>query len=220
MKRVYLRAKRPVTEVDRAAVGLYNTGAHIGFLHRDDSSNSTPSFLHLCDHRFLANGPVPSGVKVWIAPDIHPLLLPHLAGWCRRVIDLHLKPDLPDDKKMPYGLSFWEDFFDDEGRIRPGAVGLTCSTFVLAIFHQVGVKLVDHRDWPKVDAGDKAERNRMTDLIRRKDPAQADKLPSDATPFRVTPLQVAAAASEDADRLPLNHKSATYLGGKIQKMLR
>ena len=211
MKRVYPRAR--ISDLAYAGVGIYRSGTHLGLLHREDG-NSAPLFLHFCDHRILKNEPAPRDVTVWIAPDLDPIQLPHLAGWCRIINDLHGKTG-----KMPYGFSSPEAFFDANGQIRGDRVGLTCATIVLAVFHQVGVKLIDYLDWPKLDAQDRAERNRMTEIIRRKDSVQATKLASDATESRYTPLQVAGASAADADHWPVKHQTATYLGDKIKRLL-
>lgn len=214
MKRAYSSAKRPISQIKLVAVGLYSDTNHIGILHRPEGLSNEPFFLHLGDHCKLANEKIPSKVAAWIDPDIHPMLLPHLARWCKYINELH------GSGTMPYGFSSPEAFFDADGGIVEGKVGLTCSTFVLAIFHQVGIKLIDYADWPKLSFEDKSERKRMTKTIEAKDNSHALKLETDATESRYSPLQVAGAAAEDADRRPVKHSSANFLGNKIKKLIK
>ena len=142
------------------------------------------------------------------------MLLYHIAGWCRLISELH------GNGTMPYGFSSPDAFFDDEGHISEGKVGLTCATLVLAIYHQVGIKLLDYSTWPTLTAEDKAERTRMKMHISINHPQQAAKLDTNATKSRYSPLQVAGASAAEASSRPVKYRDADYLGAKIQKQLK
>jgi len=212
MGRIYSRAALPVDNVAVAAAGIYRDGAHIGVLHRADPATPV-KFLHLCDHLVLKNeNPRPS-MTAWIDPDIDSDVLELVTDWCRLIFDLH------GSGKMPYGFSSPEAFFDDGGNIRKEGIGLTCATLVLAIFHQVGIKLIDYSTWPKLSRADKKACGEMGEHIRGNDLHQFHKLETDATKSRYRPLHVAGAVSADATRRPVRFRSAIQLGGKVRRML-
>jgi hypothetical protein len=202
----------PVDSVSFAAAGIYKTGTHIGLLHRADGKSV--NFLHLCDNRILKNdATAPSSMTVWIDPDGDPIKLEAVAGWCRLIYRLH------GNGTMPYGFSSPEAFFQDDGRVRKDRVGLTCATLVLAIFHQVGIRIIDYSTWPKLNAKDKRDRAEFAKHIRATDPAQYCRLETDATKSRYKPIHVAGAISADAGRRPVRFRSAIQLGGRVRKML-
>lgn len=53
-------------------------------------------------------------------------------------------------ERLPYGLRYVDTTFDLRGRLvlGQGASGLTCGTFVLAVFRAAGVLLLDQAEWP------------------------------------------------------------------------
>lgn len=58
--------------------------------------------------------------------------------------------EIRKNKKFPYALSFLGSKFDNTGQLilRERSKGLTCATFVLAIFKTVGIDLVKEDEWP------------------------------------------------------------------------
>jgi len=81
--------------------------------------------------------------RFWAAPDVEPERLSVVAGLCRLIWARFQKT-----KRFPYGLKF-NASFDADGRLqlREGR-GLTCATFVLAVFASAGITVVNERDWP------------------------------------------------------------------------
>jgi hypothetical protein len=210
--RIHSRAKTPVDNIAVAAAGIYHNGKHIGILHRADTT-SPVKVLHLCDHLLLKDEVPPPGLTAWIDPDIDSAILDLVTDWCRLIFYLH------GTGAMPYGFSSPEAFFDGKGNIQKDRVGLTCATLVLAIFHQVGISVIDYSTWPKLNAKDRKDRAGMGRHIAKGDPSQAVKLETDATKSRYKPLHVAGAISADEARRPVRFRSAIQLGGKVRKML-
>jgi len=100
-------------------------------------------FLHLAWEDRLATDWPWNGV--WACPAVEPERLRSVAAMCRRV-----RKKFDRDRKFPYALRFDDSSFDQAGRLVLGvnARGLTCATFILAIFNSVGVVLVDEKSWP------------------------------------------------------------------------
>jgi hypothetical protein len=211
MARAYSVTQKHVDTLAVAGAGIYKGGGHIGLLHRD---GPTVKFLHLCDHHVLKNdAQLPSGVSVWIDPDVDPMILVTVATWCRLIYSLH------GNGTMPYGFSSPESFFDDDGQIRDGAVGLTCATMALAIFQQAGIRLIDYGSWPNLNRADRRDRVNFSQMIKARDPLQFEKLESDATKSRYKPLHVAGAILAKENKRPVSFRSAIQLGGIVRKML-
>ena len=52
---------------------------------------------------------------------------------------------------MPYGLAFYQSKFRETGAFQnetPAVVGISCSTFILAVFNTMGVMLLNEESWP------------------------------------------------------------------------
>lgn len=133
-----------LSEPHRAAVVICRTESgnlHSGLLHR--LANGRDAVLHLgwqdrlyYEWRWL---------RLWAVPDVEPELLTSIAGMCRMIW-----AEYESKRQFPYALRFSQSSFSPSGQLRlgPGAKGLTCATFVLAVFNAVGVRLVDEQDWP------------------------------------------------------------------------
>jgi hypothetical protein len=54
------------------------------------------------------------------------------------------------ENKIGYAVGYHGDSFDATGELRltGNAIGLTCSTFIMAIFQSIGITLIDFKLWP------------------------------------------------------------------------
>jgi len=147
--RAFSQQDRPIEDIEFAAIAISAvspTQRHIGLLHRDSSS---VLLLHLAWHHDLRNhSPGPN--YIWISPRVPSRRLRHVAAKCRQV--WRANPD-----GIPYAFSPPNDCFDaNTGAylLGPTGHGLTCASFVLAVFESVGLRLVDQETWPANRAGD------------------------------------------------------------------
>lgn len=116
-------------------------GTHAGVWYR---KNKSEEILHLGRPDQLCFGGWP-GELYWASPEVHRTKLFSVGVVCRRI---HAR--FKKDNKMPYGIAFCGSSFDKDGTLRlgAGARGLTCATFVLAVFNAVGETLIDESSWP------------------------------------------------------------------------
>lgn len=134
----------------RAAAVLCRTpqgNLHAGVLHR--AAGGATAVLHLGWQDALdMDWPWP---RLWATPEVAPEKLMAAAGHCRRIWRV-----FQAQHKFPYALAFDGSHFDGQGRLVPGpdSKGLTCATFVLAVFETCGASLVDEADWPVRQADD------------------------------------------------------------------
>lgn len=74
------------------------------------------------------------------------------------------------DKPIPYSVVFDPGpNFDEQGNFlsRDGGAGLTCATFVLALFSDFSIPLVDFESWPKNRGGDFQWVRKILRLLRK-----------------------------------------------------
>ncbi len=112
---------------------------HIGVLYMDGS----PKILHLGWQDYLsADWP---WLRLWAAPSTEAENLMRTAGYCRRIWKR-----FQQNRTFPYALGDFGADFDEQGALRlpPGSVGLTCATFVLAVFRAAEIDLVSEEGWP------------------------------------------------------------------------
>ena len=145
--------------VERSAVGLTrgDIGLHAGVVFR--ASDQTCRVLHLAWHYRLRSEVVPDG-WAFVVPVVDPIDLQVLAGFCALVEAVR--------PAIPYGLQFTASRFDDDGRFipGPGESGLTCTTFVLAIFEWARLPLLIRESW-RVRDEDVAAQRALVDMLRR-----------------------------------------------------
>ncbi len=157
--------------IGRSAVVLTKgaIGLHAGIYYRSD--DQTCRVLHLAWHYKLHTD---DDLRDWLVvlPLIDPLELQILAGLCHVLNERR--------PAIPYGLHFGSSRFDNEGRFVPGTgeSGLTCTTFVMAIFDWANLPLLLRESW-KVRDEDIVAQGKLVEFLRR-----------DATPEHVKAVEL------------------------------
>lgn len=146
MERVRSSETHSFNEIKAAAIFIQQPRPeqrHIGMLFRPSESEA-PRHLHLAWHQSL-NNDLPQGPGLWIHPAVPERRLPQVASICRLVWR-------NNSNGIPYGFSQPNDeCFDSETArylLGPTQHGLTCASFVLAVFHRAGLPLVNCATWP------------------------------------------------------------------------
>jgi hypothetical protein len=91
--------------------------------------------------------------KLWLVPDAEPEELFAVAALCRLIW-----ATFEQEGKFPYGIRFGSSCFNAAGRLVPGknSKGLTCATFILAVFESMNIQLVHEQEWPVRTLDDRA----------------------------------------------------------------
>jgi hypothetical protein len=116
---------------------------HMGIMYR--GRGQKPEFLHLAWDDALSRDWESDWRYLWASPEVEPERLRAMGGLCRQVWRRY-----QEDRRFAYALGFGGTTFDVSGRVvlGPNARGLTCATFVLALFKYFGIELVDEPSWP------------------------------------------------------------------------
>lgn len=115
---------------------------HCGIIYKSNGNfNAIHLAWHFClvhdtDHDKFIN-------YIWLKPSIHKTRQNILAAMCRQILKREQKQDIP------YGLIYHGGKFIKDGLmlLKPTESGLTCATFVLAIFKSCGIELIDVSLW-------------------------------------------------------------------------
>lgn len=119
---------------------------HVGLIYRDKDQ---VAILHLgWQDTLLREWQWP---RLWATPNVEPERLFSVAALCRRIWR-----NFNQSRKFPYALHYTGASFTPDGQLalEPNSQGLTCATFVLAVFSRFGVRLVAHDQWiprPELD---------------------------------------------------------------------
>jgi hypothetical protein len=188
---------------EEIAVSIYNPQEdqlHTGLLYRDAQSEFR--FLHLAFH-FDLRDEVAHGDGTCAKVSIHPTNQIIAAVYAGQLVQ--------SDPKIPYGLTYDGQCLDANAKYISGPVGhgLTCATFVVAIFNALQLPMLVEESWPS-RAEDKAWFDRIVIQMEANlelygiDPAHVDALKRDPVARRIRPEEVAAAATH-AD-WPVRHQ--------------
>ena len=137
---------------------------------------------------------------LWGVPNIHEARLGDL------VTKAILVQDVNKATRVPYGFSVPDGFFDDKtGKILPGEdkVGLTCATFILAVFHMTGITLINYDSWKPRKADCKAQVKLYGNLKKYKDrlkikQVELNNIRNQIKGIRYRPEEVIAASMTDS----------------------
>ncbi len=217
MDRVFDSRQKPFDQVHGVGVAIAEVGhdqRHIGLLHQD--TDGRVLLLELQWHHRLASDEA-DGQSLWVQPAVPPKRLAQVSDVCRLIWRANQK------RGIPYGFSAPTECFDAAtGRylIGPTQLGLTCATFVLAVFHRAGLPLVDYDSWPADRPGDREWQENVVRLLE-KTAASADHITAvraDAGAVRFRPEDVAGAAT--VSPLPAHFESAAERAQQILEALR
>lgn len=219
MDRVFTFADRPDVSGHWVvvAVGEPNPDQrHIGIMHR--GSTGSLHFLHLAWHCRLRNDDDrPDYLSVWVAPNVPSERQRIIAALCRRVWRKNEKDGIP------YAFSNPGDSIDPAtGAFLIGQTqfGLTCSSFVLAVFHAAGVQLSNYESWPTNRPGDDYWRRSIIAELESQqvDQVHIDRLRQEIGLVRFRPEEVAASTAFAPP--PTDFHQAEPLGQQILNRIR
>ena len=218
-------SKSPPTEAPFVAISVCCVGEnhfHAGIIHGD--VGSPLSILHLFWHEAIENETFPGSPKwekmAWAVPELDPAVLPTITGFCRRIAKV--KPKIPYALYCDESVSFSNDakelIFGKRG------FGLTCSTFILAVFQSQLIPLVDYKSWPKLTPKEVQEWKtiieRLFEDLRHHYPftdVHLSKVRKEAVECRYKPCDVVGACT--APPYPATFKLARPASDEISKQL-
>jgi hypothetical protein len=201
--------------VSGVGVAIHEKLSHVGVLYRT-SEGQAARVLHLAWHNQLKSDLPSPNYPYWVRPWIPEDRALVVAAFCRLIWRR------ANNAQVPYGFSRPSDFFDRSGDLisGPTKVGLTCASFVLAVFDGAGLPLVYLDDWPKATPADKAKQEELLNQLRRDSsvaPDHVSALELEVGNIRYHPLEVAGAAT--AKELPASHAYASQMAVKIQDLI-
>ena len=140
----------------------------------------------------------------------------------RQVAALCRKVWRSNQKAIPYAFSPPSDCFDRETGVfllGPTRLGLTCSSFVLAVFHAAGLPLVNYGTWPPPGEADIAWQRHVVEKLRehRAPEEHVRAVETEVGSVRYRPEQVGGAAA--CDSVPASFEGADLLGRLIRDVL-
>lgn len=223
MDRVHSVTEKPLADIEFVALTIGLSGEnqrHIGVLHRDTASQKI-LMMDLAWHCCLRNDE-PDAEFLWVELGVHPKRLRQVATVIRRVWRQNAKDGIP------YGFSPPNGCLDADTGILllgPTRYGLTCASFVLALFDISGLPLLSYETWP-IDRIEDAEWQH--EIIKRLEapenppkyrptPAHLARLRTGIGCVRFRPEEVAGAATETT--LPVEFQIAERLGNAILQRL-
>ena len=138
----------------------------------------------------------------------------------REVLRAIVKQIVQRGPRIRYGLRYEGDYFKNGDYIRRGlGNGLTCATFILAIFRSAGFELLKVAEWPSGRPGDLEFQTAQIRWLQQHFPdfIESEQQLHTGDP-RYRPDEVAAAIW--SNRIPLGFREAERTAAAITKALR
>jgi hypothetical protein len=198
------------------AFGGQQTQTHIGIFYA--GSSASLKMLHLAFHNRLANDEPDAKRFCWAecnGLDEEERL--QMAIFCESISRVN-------GNRIPYGITFDPDhYFETSGGFLPSkrSFGLTCATFVIAIFHHFAFKIIDLCSWQPRDDDQTWQESILNDLEQNKVKLEVDddyirrQRESIGLACRYKPEEVAACAILYTDQ-PISFQSACITGKAIK----
>ena len=149
MNRILRSSQISPHTVPSVGLAVHFSGLHIGVLYRVTETEAV-RLLHLAWHHALRSDQLKAEYSCWIRLAIHEDRAMAIATYCRRIWKQNQR------NQLPYGFSEPNDFFDTSGNLikGPAKTGLTCASFVLALFEAARTPLADLDTWPEPTSED------------------------------------------------------------------
>ena len=206
----WLRSGSSTSEVREFAVAIQGDAEqrHTGLLWRN--SMGELRFLHLAWHHRLCDSDPSEDLSWTNVASLGDLAIERFFGnVCARLVKLR--------PKLSYG--FGQGAFDPDTGVfhQDGPCGLTCATFVLAVFGFNGPQLVDRKTWASRE-DDVLWQRHIIALLKERAPQHAAAIEADiGNCIRIRPEEVAASASRS--EIPVVFDVAAPLGEAVVQHL-
>jgi hypothetical protein len=207
-------AATSLDDIRDICVAVHSKGGHVGLIYRDEDGR-TVYYIHLRWHHQLERTR-PDSVRypVWVEPELPPGRAVIVAELCKLIFDLNAEQEIPYSFGSPDGV------FDPTGHLRlgPKRLGLTCATFVLAVFDAAGNPLIDYSQWPQRPEDREWCEYVIGELERSNaEASHVTALRADGISVRYKPLEVAGSAS--CEPLPTTFLEAQLGASTILEIL-
>lgn len=144
MINIFTPQERPYNNITYIAIAISGNSSqrHVGLLFRTNISKD-PRYLHLAFHyRLKCEDP---SNEYWLdCPGFTEDEQLQLATWFKKIIKVN-------GEKIPYGISYSPDTYFDNNSGRyiesNDHCGLTCATFVMALFKDFGFSIINPDTW-------------------------------------------------------------------------
>ncbi len=185
---------------------INNEQYHSGLLYKSDEGNK---ILHLAWHRDLQSIE-PTKPYIWIELPISESRSRQVAGMCRLIWKEN------KNNKIPYAFNSPINVFDPitgTFKINNDNVGLTCSSFVLAVLNVSGLDLVIYNSWPKNQSEAILWQNQMTQYLEQNgaESEHIERVREQLGNERFVPTQVFASVSSP----PMDYDTAKELSSVV-----
>lgn len=215
MDRAHLTTELSADNLTGVGVGVYQSTTHIGLLCRD-ATGTRIKFFHLAFHEDLRTEDDVSKCYLWVEAKVEEEQANIVAAQARLIYGKNHMGGIP------YGFSPYGGYFGAKGEIHWSAAGngLTCATFVLAVFDRSGIQLVNGETWPVGRADDIKFQREMVERVRAESGATASHIKgmkADIGQVRFRVMEVAGAVA--ADQYPVDFATADALCAQLAAMV-
>ncbi len=218
--RVYAAKEKPFEHVGQVGIAVLidSRTRHVGVLFRRTiESVGKLELLDLADHHCVQCEP-PSVKYTWMDVGIEPERQKLVAQLCELIEEEYILRPNSDRQKIGYAFHYRGETFDPMSGVfvTTDGYGLTCATFVLALFASHGVELLHLASWEPRPEDTKWQAQVLAIMERRRvDPKHIAFMKSELGCCRFRPQEVAAAGTVDGSFLPLGFREAESRGETI-----
>jgi hypothetical protein len=206
--------KIPFDRVEDVGVVIRTLGpdqrqVHIGMLYKIDAGNALNLNLH--DHLDLRNE-APTASYGWMQVQLDDINRRLLAALCALIARKSLS--------VPYGFTYNGLYFTHIGDYIPRNLGhgLTCATFVMAIFATYSIPVLKNQEWKLADLEDQGWQTlRVNQISINRGAMMAAAIAQHVGQPRYKPEHVAAGAIDE--KRPLGRVQAVKMGKRIMREL-
>jgi hypothetical protein len=202
--------QKPFDQIADLGIAIRTIGGeqqlHIGLLYKIDAS---PALLLNLRHQLDLRNELPSDEYRWIQIDLHEINRRAIATLCRLIAS--------KSQAVPFGFTYTGLYFTQIGDFISHGLGhgLTCATFVMAIFETYSIPLLRTGEWPRSLPADMLWQGRQVALVQQRSGAFiAQAVGQHIGEPRFHPEHVTAGAV-NANR-PLGYAEAEKLGRRIR----
>ncbi len=221
MDRVHHQAERPIASLRHVAVVIgepLHDQRHTGIVFQVDAS-VPHQFMHLAWHNDFRLQKNLGSNYCWVDPNMPTARLRQVAAICEDIAHAN------QHGQIPYSFGSPISAFDEQTKeflVGPTNTGLTCASFVLAVFERAQLRLTLYHGWAAPDAEDIRWQEMVLEKLRN-DGVSTEHIRAveqeTGTSVRYRPEHVAGAAAIRGRR-PVKYIRAKAIGLDIVRFLR